>query len=100
MRRPQDAAEPREELLEAFMARAQPGSALVAERLRRGTHLSLHVLEQPGSTLAATGEQGERLVEAATVGVGVEVAQAGREAAAHLSVGRGPRATAQHAPAM
>ena len=43
--------------------------------------------EQRGAAVAAVDEQAQRLVEPLAVEVGIEVAEAGREAAAHLAVG-------------
>ena len=49
-------------------------------------HLAVEVLEQVLAPGGGPRERGERLVQAAPVEVGVEVPEAGRQAAAHLPV--------------
>ena len=82
------------------MAAAQPGGALVAAVGGRRAHLALDVVEQRRGAAVLAREQAERRVEALAVEVGVEVAQARRQAAAHLAVGRGMVAARQPAPAV
>ena len=66
---------------------------------RRGVHLGLDVGEQRPGAVAA-GEQPERGVQALAVEVRVEVAQARREAAAHLPVDGGMLAPRQRPAAV
>ena len=78
---------------------AQPRRPLVALLGRGRAHLRVDVREQRPAAVAAR-EEAERRVEAAAVEVRVEVVEARRQAAAHLPVGRRPRAHAQLAPAV
>jgi hypothetical protein len=71
--------------------------------LRRRAHLPVDVPEQRVAgrpRRVAAGEQRERLVEPAPVEVRVEVAEARRQAAAHLPVGRRVLAPVHLAPAV
>ena len=85
---------------QALAAAAQPARAL--ELLARGgaAHLVVDVGQQRRPAVALAGEERERLVEPAAVEVGVEVAQAGRQAAAHLAVGRRAVAPRERAAAV
>ena len=91
----QHAAEAREQVGQALEAPAQHLGALVAALAGRLLHALLDVAEQQPARLLGTLEQRQRLVEAAAVGVRVEVAEAGRHAAAHLPVDRGVQAARQ-----
>src|SRR3954447_9595332 len=75
-----------EEPLEPLAAAQRHGRALVAAIARRRLHLLVDPVEQALATVAATAERRERLLEPAPVEVRIEVAEAGREAASHLSV--------------
>ena len=98
VRRAQHAAEAAEQRLQAPRPPAQPGGALEALGGRRRPHLRLHVRQQRGP--AVDLEQAERLVEPLAVEVGIEVAQARRQAAPHLPVGRRVRPARQRPPAV
>ena len=98
--RAQHAAEAGEQRAQPRVAAAQPGGALVAAVGRGRAHLALDVVEQRGRAVVLAGEQAQRGVEALAVQVGVEVAQARRQAATHLAVGRGMVAARQRAPAV
>ena len=93
-------AQPLQEHRQPAAAAQEPGRPLVALGRGGGGHLLVHVAQQRRAAVARCREEGERLVEAAAVGVGIEVAQAGRRAAAHLAVGRGMLAARELAPAV
>ena len=96
MRGLERAAEPLEDHAEPAQAPAQPRRTLVQLLLGGRSHLALDVGEQTLPAVRSADEQPQRLVEPAAVEVRVEVAQARRQAPAHLSV-RG-RILAEHEP--
>jgi hypothetical protein len=93
---PRRSSSPREALAPA----PQPGGALEVLLGSRGAHLLVEMSEQRGAAVARAGEQRQGLVEAAAVEVGVQIAQARRQAATHLAIGAGPVAPRELAPAM
>ena len=64
----------------------QPRRAFVALLGRGRAHLILDVGNQPLARVSRN-EQTQRLVEAAAIQVGIQIAQTRRQAAAHLPVG-------------
>ena len=98
--RAQHAAEARQHIGQPLEAPPQHLRALVAALGRRLLHAFLEVAEQQRARLLGTREQRQRLVEPAAVGVGIEVAEAGRHAAAHLPVDRGVLAAREAAAAV
>ncbi|CAA9474403.1 MAG: hypothetical protein AVDCRST_MAG30-350 [uncultured Solirubrobacteraceae bacterium] len=100
VRGPQHAADPPQQRGEALVAAAQPRRALEGLLLRRRPHLALEVVEQRGAAVTRAREERERAVEPLAVEVRVEVAEARRQAAAHLPVGRRVLAARQRAPAV
>ena len=98
--RAQRAAETLEQHLQAGAAALEPRRALVALVGRCRAHLAVHVRQQRRAAVATAGEQREHLVEAAPVGIGIEVAEAGRHAPPHLPVRRRPVAALHRAPAV
>jgi hypothetical protein len=94
------AAEALEQLGQARPPPAQPRRALEGLRRGGGAHLLVEVGEQRGAPVAAAGEERERFVQPAAVEVRVEVAEARRQAAAHLPVGARPVAARQLARAV
>ena len=91
----QDAAEPAQQRLQARAPALQPRRALEARASARGrAHLPVDVGEQRDAAVRAVDEQAQRGVEPLAVEVRVEVAEARRQAAAHLPVGRRVRRAA------
>ena len=84
----QHAAEPVEKHGDPVAPPPQGGRALVALGRRGRTHLSVEVGEQRSAAVAGPGEDRKRGVEPAAIEVRVQVAEARRQAAAHLAVGR------------
>ena len=82
----QHAAEPAHERLQPRPPAPQPGRALVLARLRRRAQLAFEMVEQGAAAVATVDEQPQRRVEPLAVQVRVEVAEARRQAAAHLPV--------------
>ena len=96
----QHAAQAIEQPREALAPAPQPRRALEVLLGGGGAHLRVEVGQQCRTAIALAGEEGQRLVEAAAVEVGVEIAQARRQAAPHLPVGAGPVAPRQLARAV
>jgi hypothetical protein len=96
----QDAAEPAQQRVQAPQPPGEPRGPLVALGARRVAHLVLDVGEQRRAAVLGAAEQPERRVEPLAIEVRVEVAEAGRQAAAHLPVGGRVRAPRQPAAAV
>lgn len=97
----QEALEAVEDDRQAACAAAQPERALVAVLGGRLAHLCVHVADEPPAAVAVRCHEGlQGRVQAAAVEVGVQVAQAGRQAPPHLAVGGGMLATHQLAGAV
>ena len=94
------AAERVEQPGQALAAAPEPAGALEALAVGGPAHLGVDVGQQRRPAVALAGEERERLVEPAAVEVRVEVAEAGRQAAAHLAVGRGAVPPRERAPAV
>src|SRR5204862_724965 len=84
--RPGAGRQPGDERGKPVAAAEQDRGALVPPRRGGFVHLLLDARHERLATVALAGEWGERLVEPAAVRVRVEIAQAGRETAAHLAV--------------
>ena len=93
-------AEALEQPPQALAAPAQPCRAFEALRGRGRAHLGVDVREQRRPAVAVAGEQRERLVESPAIEVGIQVAQARGQAAAHLPVRARPGAARQLAGAV
>ena len=94
------AAEDVEQPGQALAAAPEPAGALELLAVGGPAHLGVDVGQQRRPAVALAGEERERLVEPAAVEVRVEVAEAGRQAAAHLAVGRGAVPPRERAPAV